>query len=172
MGYIGFKMSIRAQEAYDDGEKPLSKWNKSDILKEIAKEGYDINILEKLTASEIKTLLLYKSSWHHTSSRYNKTDFYSINFEKIENLDIENIIKNREKKEKKEKEKIYYITAIVNYNYWTGTKKHPKLNEIRNEVVNFMSNEKLIKTENGTKRLSNLEIVKEKRQKTKFAKNI
>lgn len=31
-GYIGYSMSVRAAEAYQSGEKPLSKWSKSDIL--------------------------------------------------------------------------------------------------------------------------------------------
>lgn len=33
MGYIGHKMSERAVEAYRNGEKPLSKWTKEEILK-------------------------------------------------------------------------------------------------------------------------------------------
>lgn len=32
MGYIGNKMSVRAYEAYESGEKPLSKWTKNDII--------------------------------------------------------------------------------------------------------------------------------------------
>lgn len=28
MGYIGNKMSVRAYEAYESGEMPLSKWSK------------------------------------------------------------------------------------------------------------------------------------------------
>ena len=28
MGYIGTRMSYRAYEAYENGEKPLSKWKK------------------------------------------------------------------------------------------------------------------------------------------------
>lgn len=31
MGYIGNKMSERAYEAYESGEKPLSKWTKTAI---------------------------------------------------------------------------------------------------------------------------------------------
>lgn len=51
MGYIGNKMSVRAYEAYESGEKPLSKWSKNDIIecagtrkhpKAIEKESYGI----------------------------------------------------------------------------------------------------------------------------------
>lgn len=38
MTYIGQKMSVRACEAYDNGEKPLSKWTKADIIDEVLKE--------------------------------------------------------------------------------------------------------------------------------------
>ena len=34
-GYNGFSMSNNAVEAYENGEKPLSKWRKSDILETI-----------------------------------------------------------------------------------------------------------------------------------------
>ena len=34
-GYNGYSMSNNAVSAYDNGEKPLSKWRKSDILEEI-----------------------------------------------------------------------------------------------------------------------------------------
>lgn len=32
MGYIGNKMSVRAYEAYESGEMPLSKWTKTAII--------------------------------------------------------------------------------------------------------------------------------------------
>lgn len=31
-GYNGFSMSNRAVQAYEDGEKPLSKWTKAEIM--------------------------------------------------------------------------------------------------------------------------------------------
>lgn len=39
-GYVGCKMSERAQDAYDNGEKPMSKWSKWDILSELE---YDLD---------------------------------------------------------------------------------------------------------------------------------
>ena len=34
-GYSGFSMSNNAVEAYENGEKPISKWSKKDILNSI-----------------------------------------------------------------------------------------------------------------------------------------
>ena len=35
-GYYGYSMSNNAVEAYENGERPLSKWRKSDILEAIS----------------------------------------------------------------------------------------------------------------------------------------
>lgn len=40
-GYIGYSMSVNAADAYDNGQRPISKWSKADILaavEEIAPE--------------------------------------------------------------------------------------------------------------------------------------
>ena len=37
-GHINHSMSVNAQIAYDQGENPLSKWNKRDIIKDILEE--------------------------------------------------------------------------------------------------------------------------------------
>lgn len=42
MAYIGRKWSERAQNAYDRGEKPISRWTKDDILYEYPEEWEDI----------------------------------------------------------------------------------------------------------------------------------
>lgn len=78
-GYRGYSMSNNAVSAYDDGEKPISKWSESDVISAIADE---LGVNE----SDIKLKYPYryylkKTSWHHTSSKYNKTDFYSVSFD-------------------------------------------------------------------------------------------
>lgn len=78
-GYRGYSMSNNAVSAYDDGEKPLSKWSKSDVISAIADE---LGVNE--SDVELKYPYRYylkKTSWHHTSSKYNKTDFYSVSFD-------------------------------------------------------------------------------------------
>ena len=78
-GYRGYSMSNNAVSAYADGEKPLSKWSKSDVISAIADE---LGVNE--SDIELKYPYRYylkKTSWHHTSSKYNKTDFYSVSFD-------------------------------------------------------------------------------------------
>ncbi len=112
-GYNGYSMSNNAVAAYLDGEMPLSKWTKAAIIKaifencEIAEEKADL--LKKMTAKELKDNFLKCSSWHHTSKFYNCTDFYSLDFYKIEEISaevIKNIISNRQKKAKRSAEEI------------------------------------------------------------------
>lgn len=43
MGYIGNKMSVRAYETYESGEKPLSKWSKNDIIECVLNVRNDFN---------------------------------------------------------------------------------------------------------------------------------
>ena len=108
-GYIDKKMSVRANKAYLNGEMPLSKWTKTTILNAIVEfaEESNINIdnldLNKLTLKELQQNYLINSSWHHTGSLYNKTDFYSISENIVNNLTndfINEIIKNRQPRKK------------------------------------------------------------------------
>lgn len=41
MAYIGQKMSERAAIAYGNGEKPLSKWSKSEIVELVLEKRND-----------------------------------------------------------------------------------------------------------------------------------
>lgn len=48
-GYNGWSMSHNAVTAYAGGEKPLSKWTKTNILNEIKKQEVDLKCsMEKL----------------------------------------------------------------------------------------------------------------------------
>ena len=109
-GYNGFSMSKRAIEAYDNGEKPLSKWNKSVILEEIKCENVKVYLLSKyLTANELKKYFLKRSSWHHTGMFFRETDFYCIDKEFIRNFTEENkqeIINARKTRTRRNKELI------------------------------------------------------------------
>lgn len=125
-GYRGFSMSNNAVDAYNSGEKPFSKWTKSEILKEI--ESLNVKTFELLKKMKVKTLkdnFLYKSSWHHSSKFYNEVDFYSVDTDKIESIsekELNELLNISAKKEKK-KEVIGEITVQV----WGGTRKHPKV---------------------------------------------
>lgn len=67
-GYKGYSMSNNAVSAYEDGEKPLSKWTKTEIIESLPILNADVKSgLKKMTAEQIKREFLYRSSWHHTS---------------------------------------------------------------------------------------------------------
>lgn len=96
-GYNGFSMSNNAVTAYEDGEKPLSKWTKADILSAIEEQEIELKCsiekLEKLPVKVLKRVGLSYSSWHHTSNHYNRTDFYSLDVDRIQDLTDEKIDK-------------------------------------------------------------------------------
>lgn len=140
-GYFGFKMSNNAINAYSNGEKPLTKWSKSDILDELAADYTDQNCEEfKLIAKMKKYTLiercLIKSSWHHTSKHFNRTDFYSVcnNLLLYSVQELKDILK-REKEETKKskeakKEAPKKTRARCEFLIWSGTRKHPHADAI------------------------------------------
>lgn len=92
-GYNGWSMSNNAVQAYEDGEKPLSKWTKKTLVYELA-DALDAEpeevaeVLKPYTVKEVKDKCLTYSSWHHTSSRYNRTAFYELDdFEDLADLE-------------------------------------------------------------------------------------
>ena len=135
-GYHGFSMSNRAVEAYNNGEKPFSKWTKQDILdviEEYKQESDDPTVYElaKVRAGVLKAHLLHKSSWHHTGKFCNCTDFYSIDFDLIDSLDLKTVKEWQLEKIKKEVEQVKRYECV--YLEWCGTRKHPKANEVKSK---------------------------------------
>ena len=85
-GYIGSSMSARAQEAYEDGEMPKSKWTKAAIVDAIKSfcDEYDLVYdpsIEKMSKADLWDAFIEWKSWHHTSKYANATDFYGIDEE-------------------------------------------------------------------------------------------
>lgn len=81
-GYIGRSESVRASEARQEGQKPLSKWTKKAIIEAMKANGAPEELLRKAEAQPLWVLqqsVLSKTSWHHTGPNYQKTDFYGIN---------------------------------------------------------------------------------------------
>ena len=160
-GYSGFSMSNNAVIAYRNGEKPLSKWTKQEILDNCGDKAI---LLNKLTLMELRDLLLYWCSWHHTSKKYNKTNFYAFDFDKLEDINeeyINNLIKLRVKRKRKLKKVDKFITAEIKYTIWVGNFRNYKTPKEIIEVVTFKDGDKIIKTSNGNKRLSSVIILKE-----------
>lgn len=108
-GYNGWSMSNNAVQAYEDGEKPLSKWTKKTLVYELADalgtEPEEVaNVLKLYTFKEVKDKCLVYSSWHHTSSRYNRTAFYELDdFEDL--ADLECRLRGKPNTAKEEREK-------------------------------------------------------------------
>ena len=134
-GYNGFSMSNNAVAAYESGEKPLSKWTKTDILegieKAIREEELTLNCsmekLKKLNVKLLKEICLTCSSWHHTSNHYNKTEFYSLDDDEIAELTdekIENILSEYKSEKPVEPTEERWQCAFLE---WSGTRKHPKI---------------------------------------------
>lgn len=101
-GYDGYSMSNNARAAYDNEEMPLSKWNKSSLISAIHEVNPDIDC-SRLTVDTLKNEFLVKTSWHHTSKMYNKTDFYSIKEDFVQALtqdDVDNIATKQTSKPK------------------------------------------------------------------------
>lgn len=176
-GYNGYSMSNNAVNAYESGEMPYSKWTKEDIINEIENiDDTKVEFAKQLTAKELKEFILTRTSWHHTSMLYNKTDFYSVDENRVELLDQEQInhlksLRVKNAPVKKVEIKPTYITAYVTYSEWEGSKRHPILVD-KCDIVQFMSTDKMIKcyhSNNYQKRLSSVYIKCQIEQKTKFA---
>lgn len=159
-GYSGYSMSNRAAEAYRQGEMPLSRWTKEEILDLC---GNKAGMLSKLTASELRRELLVSAGWHHTSSRCNCTDFYAFDEEALEAMTderIASIIADRKPKAPRQpKAEVKQLRARVSFQVWSGTRKHPTCKTVT-EIVTWMSDKLMAKTEaDGLKRLSSLTIL-------------
>lgn len=149
-GYNGYSMSNNAVTAYENGEKPFSKWSKADILEEI-KEDIDFEKynFKKISSFILKNYFLQKSSWHHTSSYYNCTNFYRINYNRVNSFDINNynelvdLTNNEKRSNKKDKKTDEHFIAIIKYIEWEGTRKYPKAVE-REEFAYCVNNKAYI----------------------------
>lgn len=128
-GYKGYSMSNNAVEAYRSGEKPLSRWTKHDIIeaaKEIDEEKAEH--LKRVPLAVLKNRVLEYVSWHHTSSRYNRTEFYCVSESRIERLSIDDIDALSRRKPQSFSVKRYRGT--LEYLEWSGTRAHPKANKV------------------------------------------
>lgn len=67
-GYIGYSISVRANQSYNDGFLPKTKF----------KSHYGIS--ERMFNEMVDRDLL-STEWHHTSKMFNKTNFYKPNEE-------------------------------------------------------------------------------------------
>lgn len=158
-GYVGSSMSVNAKEAYDNDEKPMSKWSKQEIVDEIKRiSGVDAS---RLTTDELRTYYLRRTGWHHTGKYYNRTDFFEVDVpEDLSQKDIDDIVAARTPRSREPKPKQRTMSAIVRFIEWAGTRNHPKRIE-HEEVVHYKDNDKMVQTSSGNKRMSSLDFVAE-----------
>lgn len=153
-GYFNYSMSNNAVSAYLDGEKPLSKWTKKEIIFRIENEceiNFSIEKIKRIPLAKLKEICLTKSSWHHTSSYYNQTDFYDIDISGVENLteaDLDGFLECKKPEIREEKAEKWLCEFLE----WSGTRNHPKATKIR-EVGEIKGN--WFYRENGTKKSIN-----------------
>lgn len=132
-GYLGFSMSLRAREAYDQGEMPWSKWTKMTLLEAIA-EVFGDSVSEKakkVPLEALKASMLEQSSWHHTGKYANKTYFYQLIDQSAEEADllIDQLIeekKEEKKKEEKKKEDMFSFLVVTREKNISLYRKWPK----------------------------------------------
>lgn len=94
------------------------------------------NMLTALPLNVLKDKLLYKSSWHHTSSMYNRTDFYAVDEDVVEDL-TQDAVNEWRNIPPAEKPSTTSYRGAIDYIEWTGTRKHPKANKQRLDNVNI-----------------------------------
>lgn len=137
-GYDGWSMSKNASAAYECGEKPLSKWTKSEILS-LIEDDYPETAkkLESVKRDVLRNHLLSYSGYHHTSSYFNSTDFYEIDFDVIEDLTDEEIEEWKNEVVEVEKPVSIKYRGSIHYLEWGGSRKHPKAFDRYIEDVNI-----------------------------------
>ncbi len=97
-GDNGYPIKKGTFGAYYQGEKPLSKWTKADMLEVVEEyiEDHDVSFtmatLKKAPKSVIADLVLSKSSLHYTSCYWNKTYYYYVSELLLNVLTDKNII--------------------------------------------------------------------------------
>lgn len=140
MAYINQSMSVNAHNAYCNGEKPLSRWTKRDIVSIVLHSSENTVSEKTLMATPIDTLrLIYlmRTSWHHTGAYYNETVFYGID-EEMCGAVTEEMLQERIQAHKasvKAENKQAERKALCVFLVWTGTRKHPKATEVTEECV-------------------------------------
>lgn len=129
-GYVGQSMSVRAVEAYESGELPISKVTKGACvacLKRTLEAGkIDDKTFDKLKKVSLQAFkdvieLEYESSYHHTGKYFQVTYFYQIP-SVWSDADISYLLAF-----KKPVFVLDYSYCALTKNVWGGTKKHPKV---------------------------------------------
>lgn len=136
-GYVGFSMSVRANEAYESAEMPRSKWTKKEMLDQLEEQNCQRSgEFKKFSAEALRHVLLESAGWHHTSKHFNKTNFYRMI--EVEEHEIDGLISKLKIVEQNMKEDRAEARSVkedkesldgrwkAEWDEWEGTRKHPK----------------------------------------------
>lgn len=133
MAYVNQSMSVRAANAYEHGERPISRWSKRAILDAALDEGFgaaDEKRLASYPLPALRAALLSPSGWHHTSKMFNRTNFYMFDadpddvnalFPRLDALAAD------ARKAKAEHDEARPVKALIEYGEWEGSRSHPRL---------------------------------------------
>lgn len=135
-GYVGYSRSARSQSAIDNYELPLSLIKKSVIL-DFIDDYNEYKELKHIPVAMWKYVAksIGRSSWHHTSNRYNKTDHYSLDliadelkddYNKWETQYLKSKQIEKENKQKLNTQSELRLTVVTSQ-IWGGSRKRPKL---------------------------------------------
>ncbi|MFR4802150.1 MAG: hypothetical protein ACLT98_01675 [Eggerthellaceae bacterium] len=83
-GYLGSSMSVRAAEAYEQDEMPISRWTKTAIIQAVKDYCFDFDLaydpdIKKKTKAELAKEFLEYKSWHHSSRTAREVEFFGLN---------------------------------------------------------------------------------------------
>lgn len=131
-GYRGWSRSVRAADARDNGEAPLSHWTKAAIIAAIADTfGDDVAGQASLAnRASLQRRRLEKSSWHHRGSYCRPVDFYRL--AEVDQPEAVSLIgqaiaetaADKKNKEKEEKEKAMVTYWRIAANEWQGSRRN------------------------------------------------
>jgi hypothetical protein len=118
-------MSVRAANAYERGERPISRWSKRAILDAALNEGFGADDEKKLAAYPLPALraaLLSPSGWHHTSKMFDAdpADADAL-FPRLDALAAD------ARQAKAEHDEARPVKALIEYGEWEGSRSHPRL---------------------------------------------
>jgi hypothetical protein len=124
-GYSDYSMSNRAVGAYEGGRKPLSKITAADL------KAADVDIPKDFAVWLAKERKWTPSEWHHTSSRYNPTDFYDPEdlrtLIRDQEIDVDSLYKEFRKAKTAKAAPSAVERVKGKYPVWGGSRSHPRI---------------------------------------------
>ena len=134
-GYVNYSRSTRSAEAIRNFEVPITLINKSLIDSFLNKYQNEFTKDEMKRLKNIKTSIwkfvakemMSPTSWHHTSSHYNKTKHYDLETIAEIILDQKNNLDLEYKEFKNKISEKNYLYGIIEVQIWGGSRNHPKI---------------------------------------------